>query len=81
MGAVGRRQPELKIACAVAERGQKVTERGSERERLCQSNSVVVSASRIDRQPSPAQTGPSVLKSLLSLLWDYNSLFRTASVN
>lgn len=48
VGAVGKELPGLKIARASAEREEK------ERERLWQSNSVVVSASRIDLEPSPA---------------------------
>ena len=74
-GCSGERAARAKNSlCLCRERRKK-----RERARLWQSNSVVVSASRIDLEPSPAQTGPSLLKSLLSLLRHYNSLFRTAS--
>lgn len=51
--AVEKELPALKIACASAERTEKECKRERGRERLWQSNSVVVSASRIDLEPSP----------------------------
>ena len=54
VGAVGKELPRLKIAHASAEREEKERGRKREGERPWQSNSVVVSASRIDLEPSPA---------------------------
>lgn len=50
VGAVGKELPGLKITCASAETEGKERESG----RLWQGHSVVVSASRIDQEPSPA---------------------------
>lgn len=73
-GCSGERAARAKNSlCLCRERRER------ERARLWQSNSVVVSASRIDLEPSPALNGPSLLRSLLSLLRHYNLLFMAAS--